>query len=169
MKLSGFKNTKIGAKYDERYFFKNALMKVVQSVGVYWFHLKINPAKHYMKLYFDNTEQFINTVTPLKNYEFVDYGSMNCPQCVKGYLKIMIVYGNSTQCYIFNMPSPIKHNLGLNNIKLELNCEKHIYECHVCKSQSYEKHKKCNKCKLVQYCSRECQMSDWENHKSNCY
>ena len=32
-----------------------------------------------------------------------------------------------------------------------------------------EKIKKCKACKLVEYCSRECQVKDWKNgHKKDC-
>ncbi|MES1921737.1 hypothetical protein MHBO_003266 [Bonamia ostreae] len=39
--------------------------------------------------------------------------------------------------------------------------------CDKCKKNT-EKLKKCGACKKVEYCSRECQKSDWENHKKIC-
>ena len=37
--------------------------------------------------------------------------------------------------------------------------------CCVC---SKEGAKRCSKCKLQYYCSKECQQSDWKNHKAIC-
>ncbi|KAF7305727.1 MYND-type domain-containing protein [Mycena chlorophos] len=41
-------------------------------------------------------------------------------------------------------------------------------ECFVCKEPG-EDLKRCGKCKMVSYCSRECQKRDWENHKVVCF
>jgi hypothetical protein len=37
--------------------------------------------------------------------------------------------------------------------------------CHICKNQSVYK---CSNCKKVEYCSKECQRADWDEHKYNC-
>nr|GAT49254.1 predicted protein [Mycena chlorophos] len=41
-------------------------------------------------------------------------------------------------------------------------------ECFVCKEPG-EDLKRCGKCKMVSYCSRECQKRDWANHKAVCF
>lgn len=38
-------------------------------------------------------------------------------------------------------------------------------KCSLCQEPS---EKRCSRCKEVWYCSRECQVKDWENHKSTC-
>ena len=41
--------------------------------------------------------------------------------------------------------------------------------CHCFVELPREKIKKCKACKLVEYCSRECQVKDWKNgHKKAC-
>ena len=42
-----------------------------------------------------------------------------------------------------------------------------IPECEVC-GDSHEKLKKCGRCKLVRYCSEECQTEDWAEHRHIC-
>ena len=39
------------------------------------------------------------------------------------------------------------------------------YHCRVCDGPGKNK---CGKCKTVRYCSRECQISDWDDHKQIC-
>ena len=39
--------------------------------------------------------------------------------------------------------------------------------CTFCKKQK-ESMKKCSRCKLNRYCSRECQKNDWKEHKTIC-
>ena len=39
------------------------------------------------------------------------------------------------------------------------------FKCKKCEKQAY---KRCSKCKSVWYCSRECQVGDWPNHKESC-
>jgi hypothetical protein len=39
--------------------------------------------------------------------------------------------------------------------------------CRVCKRKGIAL-KKCGKCKMKLYCSRECQIKDWEKHKLIC-
>jgi uncharacterized protein Veg len=39
--------------------------------------------------------------------------------------------------------------------------------CHSCQ-KSVEKISKCAKCRIASYCSRECQIKDWKNHKIIC-
>ncbi|XP_013113063.2 zinc finger MYND domain-containing protein 10 homolog [Stomoxys calcitrans] len=39
---------------------------------------------------------------------------------------------------------------------------------HLCENCSNIAEKKCSKCKTIYYCSRECQLDDWPNHKSAC-
>ena len=41
-------------------------------------------------------------------------------------------------------------------------------KCLLCKSTP-EKLKKCGKCGVAKYCSRECQVKDWPRHKTECY
>jgi hypothetical protein len=43
-------------------------------------------------------------------------------------------------------------------------------KCHVpsCFSSSQRDLKLCSRCKIVSYCSRECQMKDWPDHKKHC-
>jgi len=36
------------------------------------------------------------------------------------------------------------------------------------KETANAKHKKCGKCGIVNYCSRECQITDWPQHKKGC-
>jgi len=43
--------------------------------------------------------------------------------------------------------------------------EKKISQCVVCNNST---HLKCSKCKMVHYCSRECQVKDFPNHKKVC-
>ncbi len=40
--------------------------------------------------------------------------------------------------------------------------------CNVCRKENAKYH--CGKCKLVNYCSSECQINDWKerNHKVDC-
>ena len=38
-------------------------------------------------------------------------------------------------------------------------------QCSVCGKESTSR---CSKCKTVYYCSRECQLRDWPNHKQSC-
>ena len=48
-------------------------------------------------------------------------------------------------------------------LNLELNDKK---TCNVCKKKG--KMKKCSRCRSTYYCSRECQVKDWEEHKKVC-
>ena len=41
------------------------------------------------------------------------------------------------------------------------------YACSYC-SQHSDSLKKCSRCRLVQYCGRECQKKHWNTHKSHC-
>ena len=41
-------------------------------------------------------------------------------------------------------------------------------QCIFCKKHSEKVMKKCSRCKLVYYCDKNCQQSDWPNHKINC-
>ena len=38
-----------------------------------------------------------------------------------------------------------------------------------CTSTVNSKFKKCGNCKQARYCSRECQVADWSDHKTTCY
>ena len=39
------------------------------------------------------------------------------------------------------------------------------FKCGKCEKQAF---KRCSKCKSIWYCSRECQVGDWPNHKKAC-
>eukprot|EP00580_Thalassiosira_gravida_P009865 CAMPEP_0201647910 /NCGR_PEP_ID=MMETSP0493-20130528/36658_1 /ASSEMBLY_ACC=CAM_ASM_000838 /TAXON_ID=420259 /ORGANISM="Thalassiosira gravida, Strain GMp14c1" /LENGTH=147 /DNA_ID=CAMNT_0048123429 /DNA_START=30 /DNA_END=473 /DNA_ORIENTATION=- len=39
------------------------------------------------------------------------------------------------------------------------------YKCAVCQKPAL---KRCNQCKSIWYCSRNCQVSDWKSHKAQC-
>ena len=39
--------------------------------------------------------------------------------------------------------------------------------CQMCGEKS-EKMKKCSACKQVRYCSKDCQLEDWNGHKKSC-
>ena len=39
------------------------------------------------------------------------------------------------------------------------------FKCNKCQKQAF---KRCSKCKSVWYCSRECQVGDWPQHKEKC-
>ena len=40
--------------------------------------------------------------------------------------------------------------------------------CKTCKSKNKEDLKSCSVCKIVYYCSKECQRKDWKDHKLEC-
>jgi hypothetical protein len=43
------------------------------------------------------------------------------------------------------------------------------YHCCFCKIQLQKKQvKKCGACKMAPYCSKECQIKDWKEHKIKC-
>lgn len=42
------------------------------------------------------------------------------------------------------------------------------YQCHNCGEDSEEKLKRCGKCRIVAYCSVECQKENWLEHKLEC-
>lgn len=42
---------------------------------------------------------------------------------------------------------------------------KDLMLCHVCKQKAEYR---CNKCKILRYCSSECQKKDWKSHKTTC-
>lgn len=39
------------------------------------------------------------------------------------------------------------------------------FKCAKCSKEAF---KRCSKCKNVWYCSRECQVADWKEHKPKC-
>ena len=41
-------------------------------------------------------------------------------------------------------------------------------KCLLCKTTP-EKLKKCGRCRVAEYCSRECQTKDWPRHKNECH
>ncbi len=45
--------------------------------------------------------------------------------------------------------------------------ERALEICAHCKEEK-KKMKKCARCQVVYYCSRECQKKDWKNHKKCC-
>jgi len=46
-----------------------------------------------------------------------------------------------------------------------LSAQVNVNKCRVCNNNGT---KNCARCKKVKYCSRECQVKDWPNHKPNC-
>ena len=52
---------------------------------------------------------------------------------------------------------------------MRANLVNHLYVCECCKHNGLEKIKKCGNCKLVYYCSVNCQKNDWLEHKKVCY
>lgn len=40
--------------------------------------------------------------------------------------------------------------------------------CHRLPDENGGEFKKCGRCRLVSYCSRECQKKDWKRHKDSC-
>jgi len=51
------------------------------------------------------------------------------------------------------------------NNKLRFNCGSP--HCKIMESPGVY-FKRCSKCKMVKYCSRECQVNDWKEHKTHC-
>jgi len=47
------------------------------------------------------------------------------------------------------------------------NAKKAARVCQLCGKEA-EKMKKCSVCRLVRYCSQECQLEDWKEHKKSC-
>ena len=39
--------------------------------------------------------------------------------------------------------------------------------CQLCGKEA-QKMKKCSVCKLARYCTEECQLKDWKEHKKSC-
>ena len=58
----------------------------------------------------------------------------------------------------------------LNNMYCkEVKAQPRMGRCQNCdKSMEYKALKKCRRCKLAQYCDRDCQLEDWSEHKSYC-
>ena len=46
--------------------------------------------------------------------------------------------------------------------------ERRCGQCGVWQSDTERKLERCSGCKLVYYCSRECQKRDWKEHKAHC-
>lgn len=47
-------------------------------------------------------------------------------------------------------------------------CERYLTPCSNChKSLIYSQLKKCSRCLIIGYCSRECQVADWPRHKKS--
>ena len=57
---------------------------------------------------------------------------------------------------------PLSHEQGVIGVPVCGNCAKSKHEIGDCKMM------KCGKCKLLQYCSVECQKADWAVHKLTC-
>ncbi len=54
-------------------------------------------------------------------------------------------------------------------LKLDVKIPDMIFNCHRCKQGKGLKIMRCERCKCVGYCSRECQLTDWEDqHKKQC-
>lgn len=58
--------------------------------------------------------------------------------------------------------------LSAEGVNLEMANDVMLDECHICKKTDV-KLLKCGACGIVQYCSKECQKSDWKDHKVTCY
>lgn len=59
------------------------------------------------------------------------------------------------------------------NVELMAEIEEHQKNPEIstrhCGSCNKEAEKKCSRCEVAFYCSRDCQIKDWENHKEKCY
>lgn len=57
----------------------------------------------------------------------------------------------------------------LNELRKEARTIPKMTWCWFCgKEDTKEKLFRCTRCKLVEYCSKECQVADWKSHKLNC-
>ena len=56
----------------------------------------------------------------------------------------------------------------LKYVEFELTVQAVVSHMHVCVVCNAPSSKKCSGCRLARYCSRECQMQDWQEHKTHC-
>lgn len=70
---------------------------------------------------------------------------------------------------LFDSVKVILDHQKSNQSRLEKELEKELekIECGFCKLIT--KTKRCGKCKTMRYCSIDCQKSDWNNHKEECF
>ncbi|KAK8812196.1 hypothetical protein WA158_007430 [Blastocystis sp. Blastoise] len=77
--------------------------------------------------------------------------------------------------HIVPKKSPYLSNMykSMTTVPYVMDIDGHIRQIHKCqKCGKYEEngqlYKKCSKCRSVYYCSRDCQVNDWKNHKEHC-
>lgn len=101
------------------------------------------------------------------------------------HVPLLCIYeSNSVLCYfnvnmIDQIGKPDKGKIMAYNVEeplYKIESNKKLFKCSRSRCDVYEelrengviKHKSCARCKLVKYCSRECQKLDWPIHKINC-
>ena len=84
-----------------------------------------------------------------------DFGrNITASDLVRMYPKIQDMFSKASKQLLKNDREKIKENEGINN-------------CHVCKRME-DGNKRCSGCYNVFYFSRDCQVADWTNHKTEC-
>ena len=71
-----------------------------------------------------------------------------------------------------SMERDVAAGFPVNPIQAELNIPNTILTCHNCRKGASRADgivlKRCSGCRIVSYCSRECQKLDWLQHKMEC-
>jgi hypothetical protein len=84
---------------------------------------------------------------------------------------VINIFNELLYCVINDIINEYKTKLQLfvNEIQNNKKLRKEVIQYHkVCSCGTTHKLKKCEGCKKVYYCSKECQIKDKENHKPNC-
>jgi hypothetical protein len=89
------------------------------------------------------------------------------------YQKRLEIYRRMVPLYKEGLSKTYNKGRNFDDAKTPADFERYdpIYAmCHVlgCWNLSREALKLCSRCKIVSYCSRECQVKDWPDHKKNC-
>jgi hypothetical protein len=112
---------------------------------------------------------FYNESFPIKTFSLADCKVGNTIAILYGERKVMADGSTGIRqeyphvVYVFRAPMSVL-----------LNASECITEgkCHSCKRDDAPEHpqrlQQCSKCKVVKYCSRECQLSGWSSHKRVC-